>query len=88
MRHHPVLIHRIAVEPARQMVIHSALRHLLQRGGHNVEQLRVPGFQVALHQQVNGAGMRKLGRGAEPAMLRVEHLYSRFHNVVNQVRPE
>ena len=76
------------MKSAGQVVIDAALGHLPERGSHNVEQLRVAAFHMPLHQQINGAGMRKLGRSAESAMLRIKHLHCRFNNAVKQLRPE
>src|SRR5215471_18975526 len=44
------------------------------------------GFGIALHEQVERAGMRKLWRRAEPAVISVEKLHCRFHHAVNDRR--
>ena len=58
VRHHPALVHRIAVKPTRQLVVHAAVSHVLKRGDDEVAQLTVGVGRVHV-------GTAALGRPAE-----------------------
>ena len=92
VRHHPVLVHGVAMKASGQMVIDAALRHLFQCDAHHIEQRGACFFRLSFHralqQQVDGAGMRKLGRGAKATVLRIKQLHCRFHNAVHQFRTQ
>ncbi len=88
MGNNPVFVHGVAMEAAGKLVVDAALRHLLEGDDGNVQQMLVAGFDVALHHEVECAGMRKLGRSAEAAMIGVEELYRRFHHALDELRPQ
>ena len=87
VRHDPALIHRVAMKPAGQMIVEATLRHLLER--HHRRQPRGRIGTVApcgIEQQIERAGMRKLGLRAEPAIAPVELLQHRVDDLADQFR--
>ncbi len=72
MRHQPLLVHRVAVEAAADLVTHPAARHPLERARGHAHGLRVPEAPVGAQQQRQARRGRKLGGAAEAAPALVE----------------
>ena len=83
--HVPALVHRITVEAARQLVVHAAAGHAVERGADDGEQVRLAAGLVLLQQQLQGRRMGKLGRAAEAAIADVKELGGRFDNRVHHL---
>jgi hypothetical protein len=49
VRHHPALVHRITVKPARQLVIYPSASHVLESGGDEVPQIVVTSARRVPH---------------------------------------
>src|ERR1700676_3220813 len=73
MRNKPVLIDRVAVNPAADLVLHPALCHLAQRDEHHLQRLLVLGLRVITHQEIVDTRTRELGSPAKAAGTRIEH---------------
>ena len=72
VRHPPVAVHRVAMEPAADMVAHAAERHRAQREQHHVPRLGVAGARVLAQQEQQLARARELRLVAESAAPGVE----------------
>ncbi len=72
MRHAPALVHRIAMEPAGQLVVHATGTHFLERERGNLHHPRAAARLVALEQQIERRGMRKFRRAAKSSVARIE----------------
>ena len=72
VRHQPVGVHRIAVEPAAKLVIDAAPGHLFQREMQHFHSARVMPLGVIAQQHFQRHRLRELGRAARPAVLVVE----------------
>ncbi len=72
MRDVPALVHAVAAEAAAELVIQSAVHHLLQREMHDVPRLLVAGRMAAAQQQIELSGMQEFWRAAQSAMHAVE----------------
>ena len=60
VRHEPVLVHRVAMEAAAELIVHAALGHLAQGEQHHVERFLVLRAGVVAEQEVvdrPGAGI-------------------------------
>jgi hypothetical protein len=75
------------MKPARQLVVHAPLRHVLQRSDDDVTKIRGFGAPslgrpscIPLNQQIQRRRMRKLRRLPEPPVLRIKHLECGFLN--------
>ncbi len=74
---HPVFVHRVAGKATAQLVVHAAVAHAPQSEGRHVERVQVrleqmrAGVPVA-QESFQRLGMRKLGRAAEAAVVRIE----------------
>ncbi len=80
VRNNPALVHRVAVEAAADLVVNTAPSHALERRRDDRQQPLLAGFEVRVEQQVERAGVRELGRGAESAILRIEPAADALHN--------
>ena len=83
MRHHPALIHRVAMKASRQLIVNPATGHLFQGADEHLPQMRVSAANITLNQQIECGRMRKLGSAAEAAVLLVKHLQHRLDNGVH-----
>src|SRR5262245_60897695 len=72
MRHKPVRIDGIAMKSSADLVVHSSLGHLAQRGQDHLDRFLVLGFGVIANQEVMDAEPRELGSLSKTASLRVE----------------
>ena len=86
VRHHPALVHRIAMEPAGELIVDAAVGHAFQRGGENFVQFFIAGLCVPFDQQVKDCRVRKFGCLAEASVCAVEHLESRLDDCVDHAR--
>ncbi len=68
----PAFVHAVAVEAAGQLVVDAAARHLFKRGAEGLAGLFIAAVHGHFQQQVQGAGVGKLGLRAEAAIARVE----------------
>src|SRR5580700_8953928 len=82
VRHDPALIDRIAMEAARQLVISTAARHLLQSADKNGAQVFITraSARILLHHQIERRRMRELRSVSKSAIDGVKHLPRRFQN--------
>mmetsp|Transcript_8357 Transcript_8357/g.20802 ORF Transcript_8357/g.20802 Transcript_8357/m.20802 type:complete len:385 (+) Transcript_8357:1571-2725(+) len=87
VRHVPVLVHAVAVEPAAQVVVHATRRHLVQREHRHVQRLhrvrraRDLGPLVRGQQCVDLSRPGELGRAAKPAQPRVKAARQLLHHL-------
>ena len=82
MRNQPALVDRIAMKTAGELVVDAAPRHFFERGFRDRKQVLFfsasgGGLLVALQNQIDGRGVRKLRRIAEATVLDVELLCDR-----------
>ena len=68
MRNMPALIGTVAIKPATQLVIYSALRHLLESVDGHVQGFAVSGSKIAAQAEFQFSRMKKLGCIAKSAM--------------------
>ena len=71
MRHQPFGIHRVAGEAAAQVIVNAARGHAVAGVQHHAHGLLVVEAPGVAQQKLRLAGLGKLGRAAEPAVLRV-----------------
>ena len=85
VRHHPALIHAVAMKPSGKLVVNAAARHLFERRTQNASPaMLVVAVHGHLQQQVERRRMGKLGLRAEPAVARIELRDNRFGNLVHE----
>src|SRR5207253_4924058 len=68
MGHEPARVHRVAVEAAPNLVVHTAPRHPLAGEEHRVEKRGVAGRAVLPQEELEGRRVREFGRPAESAV--------------------
>src|ERR1700733_10060591 len=84
VRDEPVLIDRVAMKSAAELIVHPALGHRTQSHKNHVSS-----FFVAITQQkIEHARPRELGRGAESAQARVERSAERKESGIERVLPD
>ena len=71
MRHQPFGIHRVAGKAAAQLIVNAACGHAVAGVQHHADGLLVVEAPGVAQQELRLAGLRKLGRAAEPAVLGV-----------------
>ena len=86
VRHHPALVHAVAMKAAGKLIVDAAARHLFQRHREGFARLRVAAVHRQLQQQIERRRMRKLGLRAESAVARIELRNDRRRNLVHQRR--
>ena len=84
----PALVGRVPREPAAELVIDPPPRHLVERVADHVQRVGVPRPRVVANQDPQVHRVRKLRRGAEPAVDRLEHPPQRSRRVVEQGQVE
>src|SRR5712692_3023107 len=72
MRHEPLRVGRVAVEPAADLVVHAARRHLLQGQACHLERLWVPRAAVVAEEKADRETAGELGCPAQAAVGPVE----------------
>ena len=82
VRHHPALVHRVAMETAAHMVVDAALGHLRERHQGHLTRLRIAFARRRIQQQVQRRRMRKLRLHAKTAMMRIELRDRGVHQLV------
>src|SRR5439155_5903700 len=94
----PALIHGIAMKAAGKLVVYSASGHFFERSREHLLELVCVGTGVRarpaernsascvlVDQQIDSRRMWKFRRAAESAMLLVEHLQGRLHNLIHDL---
>ena len=71
MRHQPFGIHRVAGEAAAELVVNTARGHAVAGVQHHANSVFVVEAPGVAQQELRLAGLRELGRAAEPAVPRV-----------------
>ncbi len=72
VRDEPVVVGRVAVEAAAEVVANAAAPHLVEGGENHFERFKVAGARVIPEQEFQGRRAGELGRAAEAAVPRVE----------------
>ena len=72
VRHEPLGVGRVAVEPAAELVPHPAIRHRVQRASRHHERSRIPGRGGPAQLVLDGHRLRELRRAAPAAVGPVE----------------
>ena len=71
VRHPPVGVHRVPMQPAAEVVVDAARPHLAQAVERHLERLAVAGSRVVAQQEPEHRRSRELGRLTEPSLPRI-----------------
>ena len=74
MRHQPALVHRVARKAAAEVIVNAALTHAIQRMLDRLEKARIAGACAGPPKHLQNRRLRKLGRAAQAAIDRIEHI--------------
>ena len=75
------------MKAAANLVVDPAPPHVFEGGGHHGQQPVLAGLEINLQQQIDGAGVGKLGGVAEAAVLRIEHAADAFDDRLENFSP-
>ena len=70
--HQPAGVHRVSMETTPQLVVHAPAGHLAERVSDHAQGVVVSGSGMESQNQLEGHGLRELGRASESAVRRVE----------------
>ena len=72
MRDQPLVVHRVAGEPASELIVDPAVRHLVQSPAQHLPSPLAPRLAVGSEQELQDRLLRKLGGVAETTVDRIE----------------